>query len=98
MIALSTAVGAFVGGVTGGSVLNASVGASVAQNAAVNNALSTKNPNYAAKMLGYDRQTFGSMIHDMKAGLGLGGADNVTWHADGSIEFNGKIIGNMHDY
>jgi hypothetical protein len=29
-------------------------------------AASTNNPNYAAKMLGYDRDTFGDMIHAMK--------------------------------
>lgn len=58
----------------------------------------TTNPDYAAKMLGYDRDTFGDMIHDMKDGLGLGGADNVIWHDDGKIEFKGKVIGNMHDY
>lgn len=58
----------------------------------------TTNPDYAAKMLGYDRDTFGDMIHDMKDGLGPGGADNVIWHDDGRIEFKGKVIGNMHDY
>lgn len=61
-------------------------------------AASTNNPDYAAKMLGYDRDTFGDMIHSMKAGLGLGGADNVIWHDDGGIEFRGNIIGNMHEY
>jgi hypothetical protein len=61
-------------------------------------AASTNNPNYAAKMLGYDRKTFGDMIHAMKDGLDLGGADNVIWHDNGDVEFNGNIIGNMHDY
>jgi hypothetical protein len=61
-------------------------------------AASTNNPDYAAKMLGYDRKPFGDMIHAMKRGFRLGGADNVIWHDDGGIEFNGKIIGSMHDY
>jgi hypothetical protein len=61
-------------------------------------AASTKNPGYAAKMLGYDRKTFGDMIHAMKRGLDLGGADNVIWHDNGDIEFDGDVIGNMHDY
>ena len=61
-------------------------------------AASTNNPNYAAKMLGYDRQTFGNMIHSMKDDLHLGGADNVIWHDSGDVEFNRRIIGNMHDY
>ncbi|WP_180970396.1 hypothetical protein [Burkholderia sp. WAC0059] len=29
-------------------------------------AASTRNPNYAAKMLGYDRDAFGDMVHAMK--------------------------------
>ncbi|CAB3772943.1 hypothetical protein [Paraburkholderia humisilvae] len=61
-------------------------------------AASTNNPNYAAKMLGYGRQTFGDMIHAMKDSLNLGGANNVIWHDNGDVEFNGRIIGNMHDY
>lgn len=36
-------------------------------------AASTNNPNYAAKMLGYDRATFGDMIHSMKDDLNLVG-------------------------
>lgn len=61
-------------------------------------AASTRNPDYAAKMLGYDRKTFGDMIHAMKRGFRLGGADNVIWHDDGDVEFNGRILGNMHDF
>jgi hypothetical protein len=49
-------------------------------------------------MLGYDRQTFGDMIHAMTDSLNLGGANNVIWHDNGDVEFNGRIIGNMHDY
>jgi len=61
-------------------------------------AASTNNPNYAAKMLGYERKTFGDMIHSMKDDLNLGGADNVIWHDNGDVEFKGRVIGNMHDY
>lgn len=49
-------------------------------------------------MPGYDRDTFGDMIHAMKDNLDLGGADNVIWHDNGDVEFNRNIIGNMHDY
>ncbi|MGF6548294.1 hypothetical protein [Paraburkholderia youngii] len=61
-------------------------------------AASTNNPNYAAKMLGYDRDTFGDMIHAMKYDLKLRGDDNVIWHDSGDVEFRKNIIGNMHDY
>jgi hypothetical protein len=61
-------------------------------------ARSTNNPNYAAKMLGYDRDLFGDMVHVMKDDLDLRGDDNVIWHDSGDIEFRKKIIGNMHDY
>ena len=97
--AVTTAIAALAGGTAAGLLgQNATAGVTWAANEAINNATSTKNVDYAAQILGYDRQTFGSMVHDMKAGLGLGGADNVIWHSDGSIEFKGKIIGNMHDY
>jgi hypothetical protein len=61
-------------------------------------AASTTNPNYAAKMLGYERKVFGDMIHSMKDDLNLGAADNVIWHDSGDVEFKGRVIGNMHDY
>jgi hypothetical protein len=61
-------------------------------------AASTNNPNYAAKMLGYDRDTFGDMIHAMKYDLKLRGDDNVIWHDSGDVEFRKNTIGNMHDY
>ncbi|MGF6728556.1 hypothetical protein OKW50_000637 [Paraburkholderia youngii] len=61
-------------------------------------AASMNNPNYAAKMLGYDRDTFGDMIHAMKYDLKLRGDDNVIWHDSGDVEFGKNIIGNMHDY
>ena len=49
-------------------------------------------------MLGYDRTTFGNMIHVMKPENGLGPADNVIWHDNGDVYFNGKLIDNMHNY
>ncbi|PVX74643.1 hypothetical protein [Paraburkholderia unamae] len=61
-------------------------------------AASTNDPNYAAKMLGYDRKTFGDMVHVMKDDLNLRGDDNVIWHDTGAVEFKKNIIGNMHDY
>ncbi|WP_322787810.1 hypothetical protein [Paraburkholderia ferrariae] len=61
-------------------------------------AASTNNPDYAAKMLGYERKTFGDMVHVMKDDLELRGDDNVIWHDTGDIEFGKNIIGNMHDY
>ncbi|MDN8009220.1 hypothetical protein QZN06_11645 [Burkholderia multivorans] len=61
-------------------------------------AASTNNPNYAAKMLGYERKIFGNMIHQMKDANDLGGADNVLWHDNGDVEFKGVVIDNMHNY
>nr|WP_284507283.1 hypothetical protein [Caballeronia sp. ATUFL_M2_KS44] len=62
-------------------------------------AASTRNPDYAAKMLGYDRDTFSKMLHLFKPRNGLGPADNVIFHDDGSVEFDGKILDEgIHDY
>ena len=61
-------------------------------------AASTNNPNYAAKMLGYNRKIFGDMIHAMKAANDLRGDDNVIWHDNGDVYFNGYVIDNMHSY
>ena len=61
-------------------------------------AASTNNPNYAAKMRGYDRDTFGDMIHAMKSENGLKGDDIVIWHDNGDVHFNGMKIDNMHNY
>jgi hypothetical protein len=58
----------------------------------------TNNENYAAKMLGYDRKTFGDMIHAMKDYNKLRGDDNVIWHDNGDVSFNGGIIDNMHSW
>lgn len=61
-------------------------------------AASTTNPNFAAKILGYERKIFGNMIHQMKDTNDLGGADNVLWHDNGDVEFKGVVIDNMHNY
>ncbi|WP_157056302.1 hypothetical protein [Candidatus Burkholderia verschuerenii] len=62
-------------------------------------AASTNNPRQAAKMLGYDKNTFSDMLHQFKPQNGLGPADNVIFHEDGSVEFNKQILdGNIHNY
>ncbi len=61
-------------------------------------AASTNNPNYAAKMLGYDRNTFGEILHRFKPDNGLGPADNVIWHDTGDVYFQGNYIANFHDW
>jgi filamentous hemagglutinin len=95
IVGISTLLGGVTAGLAG---QNAQAGATAAANESLNNATSTKNPDYAAKMLGYDRETFGDMIHAMKFDLGLRGDDNVVWHINGDVEFRGQVIGNMHDY
>ncbi len=66
--------------------------------AAIQVAAVTNSPDYAAKMLGYDRKIFGDMIHVMKAENKLGGADNVQFFDDGGVTFRGVLIDNMHNY
>ena len=62
-------------------------------------AASTNNPRYAAKMLGYDQNTFSDMLHVFKPANGLGPADNVIFHDDGSVEFGGQMLDdNIHNY
>ncbi|EEA01637.1 hypothetical protein BH160DRAFT_3008, partial [Burkholderia sp. H160] len=61
-------------------------------------AKSTNNPRYAAKMLGYDPDTFGEILHRFKPNNGLGPADNVIWHDNGDVYFNGDYIANFHDW
>ncbi|MDR6476257.1 hypothetical protein C8K18_12631 [Paraburkholderia sp. GV068] len=62
-------------------------------------AASTNNPRYAAKMLGYDYKTFGTMLHKFKDANRLGPADNSIFHDNGNVEFNGKIFeDSIHDY
>ncbi|MPW09406.1 hypothetical protein GCT19_27760 [Paraburkholderia sp. CNPSo 3155] len=52
----------------------------------------------AAKMLGYQQNTFSDMLHAMKQYNKLRGDNNVIWHDDGDVEFNGVIIDNMHSW
>jgi hypothetical protein len=61
-------------------------------------AASTNNPKYAAKMLGYDRKRFGDILHDFKPDNGLGPADNVIWHDNGDVYFDGNFVANFHDW
>jgi hypothetical protein len=62
-------------------------------------AASTRNPKFAAKMLGYDQDTFGDMLHELKPKNGLRPSDNVIFHDDGSVEFNGRMLDdNIHNY
>ncbi|WP_233805469.1 hypothetical protein [Paraburkholderia sp. HP33-1] len=61
-------------------------------------AASTINPKYAAKMLGYDQKTFGRMLHEFKPANGLGPADNVIWHDNGDVYFQGNFVANFHDW
>lgn len=59
----------------------------------------TNSPRYAAKMLGYDQNTFSDMLHVFKPANGLGPADNVIFHDDGNVEFNGRMLDdNIHNY
>jgi RHS repeat-associated protein len=61
-------------------------------------AASTTNPNYAATMLGYDRNTFGQMIHDLKTYFNLSPSDNLVFHDNGNVSFQGNVLGNIHDF
>lgn len=38
------------------------------------------------------------MIHVMKEDNQLRGDDNVIWHDNGNVSFNGMVIDNMHAY
>ena len=62
-------------------------------------AASTNSPRYAARMLRYDPHTFSDMLHVFKPANGPGPADNVIFHDDGSVEYNGQMLDdNIHDY
>lgn len=62
-------------------------------------ATSTNNLRYAAKMLGYEQNAISDMLHAFKPANGLGPADNVIFHDDGGIEFNGQMLDdNIHNY
>ncbi|CAN0622983.1 protein of unknown function [Burkholderia multivorans] len=49
-------------------------------------------------MLGYDRKTFSFMLHILKPANGLRPSDNVIFHDNGNVEFNGVVIDNIHSY
>jgi len=49
-------------------------------------------------MLGLPRNRLGDMLHTLKEENSLGPADNVTFHENGDVEFEGVIIGNIFDY
>ncbi|WP_198363660.1 VENN motif pre-toxin domain-containing protein [Burkholderia ubonensis] len=95
IVGVSTLLGGLTAGLAG---QNAMAGATAAENESLNNATSTKNPKFAAKMLGYDYNTFGNMLHVLKPANGLGPADNLIFHSNGDVEFSGKIIDNLHNY
>ncbi|MGF6293909.1 hypothetical protein QFZ98_005770 [Paraburkholderia youngii] len=38
------------------------------------------------------------MLHAMKQYNKLRGDNNVIWHDDGDVEFNGVVIDNMHSW
>ncbi|MDR5833491.1 hypothetical protein [Caballeronia sp. LZ034LL] len=62
-------------------------------------AAKTNNPDHAAKMLGYDRDTFGAMLHVFKPQNGLRRNDNLIFYDDGSVEFKKQILDdNIHNY
>jgi RHS repeat-associated protein len=61
-------------------------------------AASTNNPDYAAKVLGYDRNTFSDMLHEFKPYYSLRPGDNVTFYDNGDVYFGGQLIGNIHDF
>ncbi len=61
-------------------------------------AASTRNPDYAARMLGYDRNTFGDMIHDLKHFFKLSPSDNLVFDDNGDVSFQGSVLGNIHDF
>lgn len=62
-------------------------------------AAKTNNPDHAAKMLGYDRDTFGAMLHVFKPQNGLRPNDNLIFYDDGSVEFKKQILDdNIHNY
>ncbi len=62
-------------------------------------AASMNSPKFAAKMLGYDQNTFSKMLHLLKPENGLRPSDNVIFHDDGSVESNGQLLDdNIHNY
>ena len=76
----------------GDGVLHGGAGANV------DLAASTTSPRYAARMLGYDYNTFSDMIHDFKDFHGISPNGNLTWHDDGSTYYNGSYVDNFHNF
>ena len=58
----------------------------------------TTSIDQAAKMLGYDRKDFGTMIHALKKFNGLRGNDNIVIYPNGDVSFGGSILGSIHDF
>ena len=48
-------------------------------------AATTTNPDYAARMLGYDRNAFGDMRHEFKPFYRLSPSDNLISHDNGDV-------------
>jgi hypothetical protein len=59
---------------------------------------STMNPRYAARMLGYDLNTFGDMIHAFKDFYRLRPDNNVRFYDNGDVFFQGQYVGNIHEF
>ncbi len=76
----------------------ASGGGGVAPDGTTIDLAATTNPSYAANMLGYDRITFGIMIHSFKEFHGIPANGNLIWHPDGSTYYGGELLGNIHDF
>jgi len=61
-------------------------------------AASTMNPRYAARMLGYDFNTFGDMLHAFKDFYRLRPDNNVRFYDNGDVFFQGQYVGNIHEF
>jgi hypothetical protein len=61
-------------------------------------AASTMNPRYAARMLGYDLNTFGDMLHAFKDFYRLRPDNNVRFYYNGDVFFQGQYAGNIHEF
>jgi hypothetical protein len=59
---------------------------------------STMNPRYPARMLGYDLNTFGDMIHAFKDFYRLRPDNNVRFYDNGDVFFQGQYVGNIHEF
>ncbi|SAK89947.1 hypothetical protein AWB80_06354 [Caballeronia pedi] len=61
-------------------------------------AVTTRNPRYAAQMLGYSSQQFREMVHRFKDENTIGPTDDLTWHDNGDVYFQNIYIDNFHGY